>query len=572
MSTAALLTEVKAADEDFEWYPTTDRMIGVVAKRIGSEAKSIMDIGAGDGRVLIALSNACRQAAAEASPWYSTAYCENRSAAERTEAIKEAFAREKGPELFAIEKSAVLVQSQPENVTPVGTDLFEQNLACLPVDYIFCNPPYSQFEAWACNVIESGYAKIAWLVIPRRWKESKTIAASLAKRGATATVIHSDDFRDGERRARAVIDIVEIRYPRDSGSYETKPTDPFDIWFDQNIDTFDREAELEPDEFGSDLAKKFQQATIGEMVEEYNAEYALMESNYRAIFGLDLAILKELGVDKCNVREGIKKKMAGLKNKYWRILFDRLDTITSRLTTKTKSNFLDKLAGRKSIAFTNSNAYAVVLWAIKHANKYYDEQLIQLFRDLSTFDGVLNYKSNKRTWQDGDWRWSVHDSESKKPSHYALDYRVVVRAWRAIEMDWDGKPRTELAKNAADLITDVIAVFGNLGFSLGDTTPTHRRVWRSNATQAYEGSDDKPLFEVKAFQNGNLHFKFRPEAVRALNIEAGRLLGWIKDRRDVVTELGYSEADAEAYYNTSRKILPSNVRLIGTVLPDRMAV
>jgi tRNA1(Val) A37 N6-methylase TrmN6 len=139
LSFGALLHSVQASGEDFEWYPTTDRMIEVVFRWLDKTADSIMDIGAGDGRVLAKLSA-------------------------RFEAP---------PALYAIEKSTVLIQAQPENVIPVGTDVFEQNLACLPVDYIFCNPPYSEFETWACMVIESGHARKAFLVLPQRWKRTR---------------------------------------------------------------------------------------------------------------------------------------------------------------------------------------------------------------------------------------------------------------------------------------------------------------------------------------------------------------------------------------------------------------
>jgi len=524
--TSITLQAVQDAGEDFEWYPTTQRMIDVVKRQMPDRFGSIMDIGAGDGRVLVELAKRSDTSA----------------------------------KLYAIEKSTVLVQAQPEDVIPVGTDLFEQNLACLPVDYIFCNPPYSQFDAWVCNIIESGYAKKAFLVIPRRWQDSKTIKASIDRRHAKVRIIHSDDFLDADRRARAVVDIVEVSYPKKADRYyhDAEPQDPFDQWFDQNINTFDVEQEVAEDEAGSDIAKKHKLDSIGDMVDAFNEEYSRMEENYRAIFKLDYAILKELQVSKDSVREGIKKRMAGLKTKYWQLLFERLDGITSRLSTETKKRFVQKLTARTSVAFTASNAYAVVLWAIKNANRYYDEQLVKLFRDLSTFDGALKYKSNVKTWEKGDWRFSMKDQ-----SHHALHSRIVVSRFRAIDLDWDGNPRTCLHDSASELIADVIAVMSNLGFGLGHNVPTHARQWVSNVSQAYYGADEEPLFEVKAFKNGNLHFKFKVEAIRALNIEAGRLLGWIKDKSGVVSELGYTSTDADRYYGSSRKITPSSVRLLG---------
>lgn len=525
-----LLAAVKAADQDFEWYPTTQRMIDVVAKHIPADTKSIMDIGAGDGRVLVELAKRC----------------------------------EYPPELYAIEKSSVLVEAQPEEVTPVGTDLHEQNLACLPVDYIFSNPPYSESEyvSWARVIIEFGYAKKAFLVLPRRWKDDQLIQAALQKRGAEARVIHSDDFYDGPRPARAVVDIVEIRYPTQSTGWSgtEKAKDPFDIWFDQNIDTFDQAEEVEDPDVGSSVERLKQLWTIGEMVAAYNDEYARMSENYRAIFRLDYAILKELGVNKEHVRDGIKKKMAGLKSKYWHLLFDRLDTITNRFSTATRKKFLDRLAGRAAIEFTSSNAYAVVLWAIKHANKYYDEQLVQLFRDLSTFEGVLNYKSNQRVWQRDDWRF-YHDKP--KPSHYALDYRFVVRQWQAIGNggSYQWQYPGNLYEGCHNLIADVIVVLYNLGYATVDS-PSKNRQWEAGQWQDFTLASGDVLFQVKAHKNGNLHFRFMPAAIKAINVEAGRLLGWIRSKQDVVKELGYTEAEADRFYRSSVQIGVSSVRML----------
>lgn len=529
----SMLGTVQAAGEDFEWYPTTDRMIDVVAASLPVGTRSIMDIGAGDGRVLVKL-------------------------AER---------RGTDVQLLAIEKSPILIQSHPENITPVGTDLFEQNLSCLPVDVIFCNPPYSQFALWASVIVETGHARKAFLIIPRRWADDESISAALARRKATARVIHSDHFHDAVRSARAVVDIVEISYPvKESYGYRSDELlDPFDEWFDQNISTFDQESGDDwrsgEDRKQQELARIRRLETIRDMVDAYNEEYARMEENYRAIFRLDYALLKELGVKKDAVRDGIKTKMAGLKSKYWHILFERLDTITKRLSAATKARFLEKLTGRAALAFTENNAYAIVLWAIKNANRYFNEQTVQLFRDLSTFDGVLNYKSNQRAWEKHGWRYRADEH-----SHYALDYRFVVERYRAL---YDGKEWSSpydypanLYKAAHETIGDVIAVLYNLGFQAAGES-THNRTWTSGSWQDWHLSGTtEVLFQVKAFKNGNIHFRFRPDAIKALNVEAGRLLGWLHNAADVQEELGYSAADALRFFHCTRSIEPSGIRLL----------
>ncbi len=60
-----LLQETIASNQDFEWYPTTREIISAVANHVNETAhhrvfhsRSILDVGAGDGRVLMALAEA----------------------------------------------------------------------------------------------------------------------------------------------------------------------------------------------------------------------------------------------------------------------------------------------------------------------------------------------------------------------------------------------------------------------------------------------------------------------------------------------------------------------------------
>jgi predicted RNA methylase len=532
----ALLQQVKAAGEDFEWYPTTDEMIAAVARRIPTSANSIMDIGAGDGRVLVALAKKCDHA----------------------------------PELFAIEKSALLMQAQPESITPVGADFWEQNLRALLVDYVFCNPPYSDFEAWTVKIIETAFAFKAFLVIPRRWKNSDAIQRALKARGATTKVIYEGDFENAERAARAVIDIVEVSFRHDK--WDRKPEDPFDLFFDQQFTSFEPERTIEESEAGVDLAKVRGLKSIVELVEAYTEDYDRMQANYHAIFKLDAAILKELGVSKEKVRDGLKARMAGLKTTYWELLFEKLDALTNRLSTATKKHFLERLTGRTAIEFTVSNCYAIVIWAIRHANGYFDEQLVAHYKALATFEGVSNYKSNQRTWEKNGWRYN---GEKDPNSHYALDYRIVVRRYSAIYKPESSFHRDHydypggLNKSCHELIEDIIAVFGNLGFVLPSyETRSRSRQWRANVWQDFSDVDGRVLFQAKAYINGNIHFRFLPEAIRALNVEAGRLLGWLQNTGDVVRELGYSEEEAAAAFGSNHQLTGSSVRQLTAGVPE----
>lgn len=523
MTTRQLVNQLKQSDQDGEFYPTTEEMIQVVRRRIPEDAKSIIDIGSGDGRVLKILAGKCKSA-----------------------------------KLYGIEKSSILLNAQPDLIIPLGTELFEQNLSSLLVDYIFSNPPYSQYEDWVCKIVDEGFSKNAFLIIPQRWKDSAVIAKALKRRGASARVIHSDDFLDGDRPSRAFIDIVEVSFPKDR--YGDKVKDPFDIWFDQHIETFDKVEEFEEDEVSKELAKKYADSSIDEMVEGYHAEYARLEENYRAVFKLDYAILQELGINKDNVRDGLKMKIAGLKTKYWQILFDRLDAITSRLSTASKKKLLEKLTGNVAVEFTTSNAYSVVIWAIKNANKYFDEQLVDLFFDLSFFEGVKNYKSNVKTWEKDGWRYGNHNREN---THYVLDYRIVVHQSAAMtnisSSRWEYPGN--LYKDCHNLIADIIAVMSNLGFSTVGPRSKDRE-WSAGKWQDFLDGKGDILFQVKAYFNGNMHLRFSQKAIMSLNVSAGRLLKWVRTEEEVVSEMEYTVQEAKEYFNHRMYILPSNVKLL----------
>lgn len=514
-----LLDTLKTTAQDFEWYPTTDRMIDVVIGYLRDKRiESVMDIGAGDGRVLLRFGDAFESVS-----------------------------------LYAIEKALPLVQAQPERITPVGTEFYEQDLMSLKVDVIFSNPPYSDFEAWMCRIIETGFAKQMFLIVPDRWKDSPTIQQALKKRDALATVIHHDHFMDAERVSRARVDIVRVTFP---DNWREAP-DPFFAWFDDNITMFDEQPKIE-DEKVFDLARLQSMKSISGLVAAFNEEWDRIQYNYRTIFTLDGELLRELGVNKGAVRGGMKKRLEGLKQKYWEALFTHLDVLTVRLSTKTKQKFLRKIASHTTVAFTEPNVYSVVLWALKFANQYFDTQVVELFRELSCHDGVQNYKSNIKTWEKDGWRWCASDH-----SHYQLDYRIVKDGYQAIlKASWD---RWEypggIHKSVHELLDDIIAVSGNLGFRT-KAIPSRERTWVGGAWQNFEDESGRLLFQAKGYMNGNVHLRFSPDVIRAINIEAGRLLGWVRGPEDVVAEMGYSMDDAKRFFGSNARLTTSSVKLL----------
>lgn len=533
MNTNKLVAQLKEKNQDYEWYPTTDEIIEVVKDRLPNDCKSILDIGAGDGRVLIRLADGI----------------------------------EPSPKLYSIEKSPILVQRQPKDIIPVGTDIHEQSLFALNIDYLFCNPIFSEYEDWLVKIISEAYVKKAYIVAPQRWKDSKKIKAKIERREAKVEVIYSGDFLSGDRAARAEVDVLEISfvsYTRQG--WEKTYKSPFDIWFDEHVPVFDKEHFEEPETIEA-LTKKHENSTIPEMVAAYREEYARLVENYENVFKLDLAILQELEITKDKVRDGLKAKMKGLKYKYWDLLFKRLDAIRERLSTRSTNSLMEKLTSNTSIDFTEGNAYSIVLWAIKHANEFVDKQIIELFRDLSTFEGIEKYKSNQRTWINHSWKYKQFGNlnDYKDITHYKLDYRIVVHTWNAMQTNtmYDSQCPGNLHKDAHNTIADIIAVLSNLGFKTY-SLHSYDREWKGGKWQDWYDADwDRILFQVKAYLNGNIHIRFLPEAIRAINIEAARLLKWVDNEREAAVEMGYTLRQVKKYWDSNVRLLGANMKLLG---------
>ena len=181
-----LISEIKEKNEDFEFYPTTTEIVKAFASSLKGKEKvrddygycgSILDIGCGNGGFFEKLC--------------SDGLFKN---------VKK----------YGIEKSLILSEQLPEDVVLLGTDFNQQTLIDKKVDVIFCNPPYSDYEAWAEKIILQGNCSAIALVIPTRWKNSGRIKAALERRIMSAEIAGTYDFENAERKARATVDLVFI--------------------------------------------------------------------------------------------------------------------------------------------------------------------------------------------------------------------------------------------------------------------------------------------------------------------------------------------------------------------------
>ena len=517
--------ELKAAGEDFEWYPTTDVMLGKVAGAIrgifrhGKRFK-MLDVGAGDGRVLTRVSEML-----------------NHKDSHQSVSI----------EPYAIEKSLVHLAKMPKGVIVVGTDFLEQTLCDKDVDIIFSNPPYSQYEQWAARIIRESPATHVFLIIPQRWQQSKEIEKAIDSRGARVQSLGKFDFETADRKARAKVEILRI-------TIEQRENEAFDLAIEEmlpELKMFDAEIE-DDDEFvrsrEAEEASQYRRVASGgsvveSLVHAYKTELGHIYDTYRAVVQIDIDLLRELGVTKTDILSGLRSKIRGLKKTYWASLFEHVKDITKRLATKQREEFLSSINNKSNIDFTAANIYSMLMWISKCASSHFDDQLVDLFKNMVSHANVENYRSNEKVFEGKRWRYLNGEA-----SHYQLCYRLVMEHVGGINTSpyrWEAV--NGLRNSAHEFLGDFVTVANNLGFDCDDDSKNH--TWKPNKKNELRLNDGSLLMDVRAFKNGNLHIRVAKSVMLAINVQAGKLLGWLRTADEAADEMNVDGADADFVKN-----------------------
>lgn len=558
-----LVEQVKDAGEDFEFYPTTDEIIRAMVRDVRVKDRphgSALDIGAGNGKVLLALRDA-----------------------------KLGYRNDEGfKQLYAIEKSRPLLQQMHEDIFVVGTEFDEQSLFSKRVDLLFCNPPYRHFVRWSEKIIREASAGVVYLVVPERWTASLEIADALKHRDAEAVSIGSFDFMDGaDRQARAKVNLlrVDLHQDRHYHGENKEPTDAFKRHFRQAFASLfekfgegkaadedaDAEEERQKQAYTERRKARMAQLVVGPsypaaLVEIYNAELRHIESNYALVSELDADLLREFDISPSRIMRCLHARLTELQADYWRELFGRLSSITDRLTSKSRKQMLETLNSNVNVDFTLDNIFAVVIWVIKNANKMIESQLVETYETMVEKANVFLYKSNKKTFEDDGWRYA-HEIKERQ-SHYALDYRIVTHRAGGVNAGAYSYDRG-LAERGAEFVGDLLTIARNLGFH---TTTNDRRLgwdgrkeWQPGATEEFyfanpKAGDHQLIFDVKGFKNGNVHIRFNKRFILALNVEHGRLKGWLRTPREAADELG--DPKAAALFQTNKQIMRADVPML----------
>lgn len=277
------------------------------------------------------------------------------------------------------------------------------------------------------------------------------------------------------------------------------------------------------------------------LTENYDKDLFKMLENYKQIGSIDFTIFEQLGLKRENILQKIKEDISELKNKYWRLTFDILDELNTKLTYKSRNRLLKDIDMFKNLDFNSNNIRTVCIWVIENHNQFIKSQIVKIFEDLTETDYLHAYKSNTRFREDN-WRYL------NCPEKYALDYRIVTR----LNMSQYGYERFR-----DNIITDLIVVANNLGFytskTLEESDVTHKE-----AHYIYDNQENI-LFEYRIHGNGNVHFKINQDFLKTLNIEAGKLKGWLKAPQDIMEEFNLSlDECVDFFVNPKLRLLDQN--------------
>ena len=129
--------------------------------------------------------------------------------------------------------------------------------------------------------------------------------------------------------------------------------------------------------------------------------------------------------------------------------------------------------------------------------------------------------------------------------------------------DWKG--RLDGYENAV-VIADICAIANNLGFKTGlIETPKHF----GERYQIKDCQEKEVLIEYRIYQNKNTHIKLNIELCKAINVEASRLLGWVKCRQDIIDEFPDNMKDAVKYLDVHYKLQVGSLLLLNSGASNR---
>ncbi|EAK0799681.1 DUF4942 domain-containing protein [Campylobacter lari] len=488
--TSKLIKILKEKNQDFEWYPTTEEMIEALASQL-NHIHSVLDIGAGDGRVLKSLENKLNI-----------------------------------DELYSIEKSLPLIQQMDRSILNIGRDFFTTSIVEKTVDLVFCNPPYSEYEKWVCRILKEGNFKYFAFVIPRRWRDNLDISRIIKSRKLNLIFSQNFDFFNAERRARAKVELLIFKKEYKDNSFENFLKEHFQLScldFNEKIYSYER-LDKERRSLSDETKLIDKEKIIDFLIQKYNEDMQKCIISIKNLSMIDNNIYSYLDLSKETILKGVERMLKDLRALYWGEIFNKLEVITSKVTEEYRREISSSVISNSSIDFTRDNLESVLIWFIKNANIYIEKSYLAFFDKLSIKDNALMYKSNERFLY-SQWRYTK-EAEGKELGQVPLklDYRIVVpniaRAYYSYY-------------SYSSFLNDLKVIAHNLGYKFEIPYNFDFRCGESG-TMYFENGD--VFFEWKAYKNTNVHFKFSQEFMAKFNLAVGRLRKWFSSKKEAKQE------------------------------------
>jgi hypothetical protein len=545
MTEKNLIAFLKANDQDHEWYPTTDEIIQAFWQNVIQFYKKqnyqdsyhhsyskgatgyfhsvrddanilaidLMDVGAGDGRIFTPPN---------------------------VKGLGITINKRAG-----IEKSEIHADQLIRNgIWLIGRDYLKTTLIGKKFGVVFSNPPYSIFKPWCIKLVNELSADVLYLVIPERWKDDECLVSCINSR-FDVSVVGSYDFLEGDRAARANVELLCLT-PKEDCKH-----DPFVKWVADNIGEFESREKFDPkSEESTEIALRGD--VRKSLVESYNARMLALIGLYKQLAAIDFQLLTTLGITKNSILEKLKSDIEAVKYEYWGKAFTHIDAVKTRLTFSTARSLVEKMTEFRELDFNEENIRTIIVWVLENVNRYSEQQLLKCYDDMSYFGSVRAYKSNDR-WLDDDWRYE----KIKMPVKGMLDYRIVTKGNSIGYDNFEKRPATldyrwSHREKTDNIINDLCVIANDLGFS---NSCAFQSVIFGKSNDVYD-SNGKVLINFRVYQNGNIHIKIRQDLLKAINIEVGKLKGWLKSPKDVETEFEVSREEAEKLFHSTCLYMP----------------
>jgi hypothetical protein len=538
MKTSEKLKVLQNTHEDYEWYPTTDEIL-----------KAMND----DLYKLFVEENLARYNRDRRNPFFDSHSTYNRETDKHDYTytintfldvgsgdgrVFDAIIGEKNDISIHKKYGIEIAQSQADDLIErdifvIGRDFFKTSLLDKHYSVIFSNPPYSLFVSWVIKLLDEANFGVMYLVLPVRWKQSLGDHAALSL--YEIQMLGEFDFTHAERTARARVNLIRLTRKRAKvddyyngehyGSHieygKDDDPDSFERWIDAHFGKFKQEDESELED-----AKevKLKHGTVQDLIENYDYDMASLLEAFKALGKLPYRVIDALGMNRKSILEIIRENIKSLKSRYWRLAFERVSEIKSRLTYKTRNEMFYKIEEFNTLDFNEDNLHSIITWVIKHFNEYANEQILEVFDDLTSPDYIKAYKSNTH-WTKDNWRYTGKG----KPEKYQLDYRLVTRCYKRYRYD-----------NC--VVEDFIVICRNLGYFMHKNDCLDGEAFGDE--QCFYTVEGKLAFSARVYKNRNLHLKVNQELMMKFNIEVARLRHWINNHVDIQNEFDVSEAEA----------------------------